>query len=72
MLLELIAEDAGELDVQNVFDGGDDGILTLALAQPPQKVQMVVEQLFQAGENAIDDVRRYVKLSTHPFRENLK
>ena len=57
--------------MEDVFDGGYDGILTLALTQPPQELQVVIQQLFQAGENAVDDVRCDAQLSSHSFGEYL-
>ena len=68
---ELIAEETGELDAEDVFDGGDDGVLTLALAEAAQELQVVVEQLFQAREDAVDDVRGDAQLTAHSFSEYL-
>lgn len=68
---QLVAEQTRELDPQNVLDGRHDRLLTLALPQAAQELQVVLDQLLQAREDPVDRLRTQPHLPPHSFGENL-
>lgn len=68
---ELIAQRARELESEHVLDGRHHGVLPLAVTQTPQKLQVVVEQLLEAREDAVDRLCREPQLPPHPLRKDL-
>ena len=69
---ELVAQHARKLNPQNVFDGGHDRFLSLAMPQPTQELQVVFNQLFEAGEDSVDRLRSEPHLPSHSLRKDLK
>lgn len=69
---QLVAQQARELNPQNIFDGRHDRLLTLSLSQSTQELQVVLDQLLQTGKDTVDRLRSESHFTSHPFSEDLK